>query len=103
MHRIALNMSQIEQHQPPPNPAKLTDSRAKDYIANYGNDSWELDALNPATLEELIESHIVEERDDKLWEEMATQEDTHQQLLEKASTSWEKVVGWLNSQERKTS
>jgi hypothetical protein len=58
IRRIALNMAQVRQYNPPPNPAKLTDSRAGDYIARYGNSSWELDALSPATLDALIQSEI---------------------------------------------
>ncbi len=52
--RLALNMDQIREVDPPPNPAKVTDSRAKDYIARYGEESWELDALSPAYLGRLI-------------------------------------------------
>ena len=29
----------------PPNPAKLTDSRCEGYMAEHGDESWELDAL----------------------------------------------------------
>ena len=57
-HRIALNMEQIEQFNPPPNFAKETDSRAKAYIEKYGPVSWELDALEPDVLVSLIQSHI---------------------------------------------
>ena len=56
--RIALTMDQIEELSPPPNPAKLTDSRCLDYIANYGNESWELDSLEPSYLEDLIEEKV---------------------------------------------
>lgn len=52
--RIALTMDQIEELGPPPNPAKITDSRATDYIERYGDESWELDALDPAYLRDLI-------------------------------------------------
>jgi hypothetical protein len=45
--RIALNMNQVRQYNPPPNPAKLSDSRAASYIERFGNQSWELDALEP--------------------------------------------------------
>jgi len=51
----ALNMNQIEQYNPPPNPAKLTDSRATQYIDEFGYDSWELDALEPQVISNLIE------------------------------------------------
>ena len=56
--RIALNMQQIETYSPPPNPAKLTDSRCGEYIARYGRSSWELDALEPQVLEDLIVNEI---------------------------------------------
>ena len=58
VRRIALNMAQIEQYSPPPNPAKLTDTRAQAYIRQYGGNSWELDALEPRTLDALIGDHI---------------------------------------------
>lgn len=56
--RLALNMDQVEQYGPPPNPAKITDSRATAYIAEFGDESWELDALEPAVLEALVREAI---------------------------------------------
>lgn len=56
--RIALNMDQIEEHNPPPNPAKETDSRFASYAALHGDESWELDALDPRVLENLIETEL---------------------------------------------
>lgn len=56
--RLALNMDQIEQYSPPPNPAKVTDSRAAAYIAEFGDESWELDALEPAVLEALVRDNV---------------------------------------------
>ena len=58
VERIALNMDQIEEYAPPPNPTKLSDSRARDYIDRYGPNSWELDALNPTIMEDMIRSAI---------------------------------------------
>lgn len=58
LQRIALTMEQIEETDPPPNPAKVTDSRFKDYEAIHGDESWELDALEPAYLVKLLEKHI---------------------------------------------
>ena len=52
--RLALNFDQVALYNPPPNPAKLTDSRIVDYLSRYGRESWELDALNPQTLDQLI-------------------------------------------------
>jgi hypothetical protein len=59
INRIALNMDQITEYNPPPNPAKLTDTRADKYIAEFGDTSWELDALEPGKLHDLV-SHTIE-------------------------------------------
>jgi len=56
--RIALNMEQINQFNPPPNPAKITDPRAKKYIEEFGNTSWELDALSPKDLNKLLDTEV---------------------------------------------
>lgn len=58
VRRIALNFDQIEEYAPPPNPAKVTDPRACKYMATHGDQSWELDALEPGVIVELIEHHI---------------------------------------------
>lgn len=54
IRKLALTMEQIRRFNPPPNPAKLTDSRAAAYVARHGNQSWELDALPPRELNRLI-------------------------------------------------
>lgn len=59
VHPIALTRNQIEKYNPPPNPAKISDPRAKWYLENFGNKSWEVDALRPEVLEELIETNIL--------------------------------------------
>jgi hypothetical protein len=70
VQRLALNMPQIETHRPPPNPAKVNDPRATDYIATYGNESWELDALEPSIIHNLIEDAILRIRDSQKWDAM---------------------------------
>jgi hypothetical protein len=52
--RLALNMDQVEELNPPPNPVKTTDSRHKKYLDEYGAQSWELDALDPTYIANLI-------------------------------------------------
>lgn len=66
--RVALNMDQIEELNPPPNPAKVTDSRYASYQAKYGEESWELDALEPRAMTQLIQDTIDEYRDHDLWD-----------------------------------
>ncbi len=67
VNRIALNMNQIQKYNPPPNPAKLTDSRANAYVKEFGGESWELDALDPKVLHQLIEKTVLKYRDEKKW------------------------------------
>ena len=56
--RMALTMEQVEELQPPPFPAKVQDARYRSYVDEYGEDSWELDALTPEYLKELIENTV---------------------------------------------
>ena len=66
--RIALNMDQIEALRPPRNPAKITDSRYKAYVAEFGTSSWELDAIEPRMLARLVTDTVEALRDDDLWQ-----------------------------------
>lgn len=74
VRRIALTMAQVRQFNPPPNPAKVTDARAKEYKLLHGPHSWELDALDPATLSQLIRDEVGALRDDVLWDEAVEME-----------------------------
>ena len=59
IEREALNMDQVRKYNPPENPAKITDSRYKGYVIEYGESSWELDALEPSVLSDLVEKAIL--------------------------------------------
>jgi hypothetical protein len=52
--KLALTMDQVKKYNPPPNPAKMSDSRAKKYVKKHGKSSWEVDALPPNVLAQLI-------------------------------------------------
>lgn len=57
--RIALNADQIAKYRPPPFPAKETSARFAGYVQEHGHeDAWELDALEPRVLRNLIESSL---------------------------------------------
>lgn len=96
--RLALNIDQVHTYRPPPNPAKLTDSRASGYVLEHGYESWELDALDPTTISALIEDAVEGYRDDLLWDEAQEAEDVGRKLLKKASSQWEtELVPLLSS------
>ena len=93
--RLALNWNQVERYNPPPNPAKLTDSRVDGYIAKFGLSSWELDALDPTTLAGLIETAVETFRDEDLWSEAVEEEEEGLRLLQDAADRWGDVADFL--------
>lgn len=81
--RIALNLKQIKKYKCPPNPCKLTDSRAAPYMVEFGESSWELDALSPTVTKNLIDKEVAKYRNDELWEkDLAAQEKGREKLEE---------------------
>jgi hypothetical protein len=84
---LALNMQQIKRYNPPPNPAKITDPRAKWYIGEYGNKSWELDALEPKVLIKIAENGIKEFCDIDKYNHWIEKEDEEKKALEKFGDS----------------
>lgn len=88
LHRIALNMDQIQERKPPPNPAKVTDSRFKDYAARFGEESWELDALPPQFLVDLVVENIKRHIDIDVWQEDADRIEDIQERIREAAKSF---------------
>lgn len=80
--RLALNMAQIEELNPPENPAKMTDSRAAEYVRQFGHSSWELDAVEPTAMAAMVEEGILEVRDDDVWDTNVRCEEADKALLE---------------------
>jgi len=79
---VALTMAQIEEFNPPPNPAKINDPRASRYMAEHGDESWELDALEPETLRTITENAVKDHLDQDLFEEVREQEEQDKVRLE---------------------
>jgi hypothetical protein len=94
--RLALNMDQVDQHQPPPNFAKLSDSRARDYVIKYGENSWELDALEPNILASLVKDNVLAIRDDDLWNELLDEENEHKLNLNKIAENYDDIMQFLD-------
>lgn len=88
VERLALNMDQVEEHRPPPNPAKVTDSRYTAYVAIHGDECWELDALEPAVLAGLIEEAVDRYRDEAGWSKALRRQDRARRRLSKLSDDY---------------
>jgi virulence-associated protein VagC len=89
VERIALNMDQIDLYHPPENPAKADDSRYAGYVSEYGESSWELDALEPGVLSELVETAITRHLDVEKFRKVVAVEKKHRKLIEAAGAKLE--------------
>lgn len=99
LKRIALNKEQVEAYSPPPNPTKLSDARAEGYISNFGYECWELDALEPTVLSKLISSHVIDLRDESLYQRAKVRENDYKQDLENVHTHWNNVTHYAQDLE----
>lgn len=99
VERIALLESQVQIYDPPPNPTKLTDSRSDSYVTLFGYDSWELDALDPKILVNLIQDHVLEHRDEELWSEYVQREVEAKEQLTHISDNFDAVADFVGSSE----
>ena len=86
--RLALTKEQIEKYDPPPNPAKITDSRAEAYIKRFGHVSWELDALEPSVLDDLCRNAILDFRDNEKWDAKVEKENEEKIKLLEIANNW---------------
>ena len=99
VHRIALNYDQVQQYNPPPNPAKMSDSRASDYVSRFGFTSWELDALEPRVLDKLIADKVQEFIDPDLWQATQERQDEQRQVLSRLHENWDEVRAFVEGLE----
>lgn len=91
VRHVAITREQIAEYQPPPNPAKVTDPRANDYIALHGDSSWEVDALNPETLHELLIEQIEGLIDHDKYERMLERETSDKERLREFADNYEEL------------
>lgn len=80
--RLALNMDQIEELKPPPNPVKKSDNKWREYCDRYDTtSSWELDALEPSFIDRLIHENVDRLKDRTLWDDDLRREVDERQYL----------------------
>lgn len=84
VEKVALTIEQVRQYNPPPNPAKVTDPRAKAYKEKFGDSSWEVDALPPNVLTDLIRKAFRKHVDKRKMEAIKAKEEKDKELLRKA-------------------
>jgi hypothetical protein len=67
VQRIALTREQIVDYSLPPMPVKRSDARSDGFMASYGDQAVELDALDPNTLKLLVAKSIASHIDIGAW------------------------------------
>ena len=99
VRRIALTREQITQYNPPPNPAKKTDARFKRYVRETGLDeSWELDALDPTALVDLVEESLTDIRNEEKWDKATKAEELERNQLSRTADKWSDVLRVLRGE-----
>lgn len=93
--RLALNMNQVRKYKPPPNPAKIQDTRAHAYIKQFGAQSWELDALPPDTLAALVRNAIMDIIDQDAWDDVEAREDEEKGTLMAIRDSFDDISNYV--------
>lgn len=91
--RLALNFDQVEQWRPPENPAKESDSRYRVYLEQFGESSWELDAIEPAILAKLVEDAVDALIDQDAWDIVEEEQESNRLDLVNFADKYENHEG----------
>jgi hypothetical protein len=91
VRRIALNMDQIRELNPPPNPTKLGDSRTAGYVEEFGEECWELDAVDPPQMTALISDAIEGIRDEDLVDARVAEQERRRGMLTNLSNYYDDI------------
>jgi hypothetical protein len=92
VRRIALNMDQVREFNPPPSFVKDGDTRTSGDRERFGTDEcWELDALSPTVISELIRTEIEALIDQWRWNAAKAKEHQGRKLLAGVAANWTKV------------
>jgi hypothetical protein len=89
-------MDQVRQYGPPPNFVKESDTRTSGYREHFGTDEcWELDALSPTVIADLIRGEIDGLINAKRWKRAAASERRGRSQLAAVVENWTKVEKML--------
>lgn len=104
VRKLALTMEQVEKYKCPPNPLKtvtpkmkswsgvrgrLSDSRAAEYVEKHGTESWELDALPPDVLEDMLADVVKSYIDKEKMDAVISRENKIKTALKKVAATLE--------------
>ncbi len=88
LKRIALTRQQVRRLPSFPAADKKADTRYKWFVANYGHHCWELDAMNPRDLRDLVEREIKRLIEPTAWARCEVVNRAEQQSLKSILEKW---------------
>jgi hypothetical protein len=88
LRRVALLPQHLSGLPSFPASGKRKDPRYRWFLENYGNECWELDALDPNVLRALIDEAIEAEIEPIAWERCTTTERAERESIEKVLSKW---------------
>ena len=91
LKRIALTADQTGSLRSFPAESKSKDTRFKWFITNYGNQCWELDAMDPRDLRRLVETEIDALIDHELWQQQEAHQEREKKSIEFLLRWWANV------------
>jgi len=92
VQRIALTHQQVQEYNLTPNPTKTADPRATGYTEQFGNQCWELDAIEPNELQRLVSESIKSRIDADIWNQTLEQQTQERQELEEQFSAIEQLL-----------
>lgn len=92
VERKALTYEQTQEMNLIPNPTKLADPRSPAYMEDYGSECWELDAINPETLQQLVLEAVEEHVDADKWQESEDRLEEEREEVKETITKWRKAI-----------
>lgn len=82
--RLALSIDQVNQYRLESNPTKKLDARSAKYVAEFGNECWELDAFPPDALATFVRQSVLNEIDHQIREESINRRESNRRRLQEA-------------------
>jgi hypothetical protein len=93
--RLGLNIDQVRLYRLPPNTAKENGSCRQAYVEEFGTECWELDALPPDIIDDLVSDAIESIVDKVAWEAAKAKETSQREILRLAAEKWSDVAEFL--------
>jgi len=95
LKRMGLTYDQVKEFDLAPNPTKMADARSPKYVAEFGDECWELDALPPDELERIVDEAVLDHIDEKAWNKTAREIEKEKKAIAKALEAEKESIGRL--------